>query len=166
MGMKRCISRRASRRAGRRGDTPSASSRSRAAARRRSTRSPVGDAVGSLRRTPCPGGSSASGDHVVARVELRQQLADVRGVVLQIAVHRDDHVASRRLDSALIAAVWPKLRRNRMTRSSRLWAAMRASSANVPSREHRRRRSLRSSARASRARRRARRAAPGRSPLR
>ena len=39
------------------------------------------------------------GDDVAARVELAQKLSDVRRIILQIAVHRHDHVTPRRLDS-------------------------------------------------------------------
>jgi len=115
---------------------PSASSRSRAAARRRSTRSAGGDTAGKLApELPVLAVPPPAGDHVVARVQLRQQRGDVRRVVLEIpSIGRSHRLAAASIP-ALIAAVCPKLRRNRITRSSRRWAARRASSANVPSRE-------------------------------
>ncbi len=61
---------------------------------------PVGEAAGQLASEllvlPV---LAPSGDHVGSGVELREQLADVGGIVLEIAVHRDDHLAAGRFDA-------------------------------------------------------------------
>ena len=76
-----------------------------------------------------------AGDEVEALVELREQPRDLRRIVLQIRVDRDDDFASRGLPRIrpANAAALPKLRRKRTTRTS-LWASWSlVSAAKVPS---------------------------------
>jgi hypothetical protein len=59
------------------------------------------------RRDPVLAVAPPAADDVEAVVELRDEPADVGGIVLQVAVHRHDRATAAARKPAAIAAVWP-----------------------------------------------------------
>ena len=76
-----------------------------------------------------------AGHEVEPLLELRQQVRDLGGVVLEVAVDRDDGLAAAWANPAASAVDLPKLRRRRTTLTFvvRAWSRVRAE--NVPSGE-------------------------------